>query len=252
MVWWWWIIPGFVAVIGLAFVLSGLGWLFRGRPFKGGRGVLGGALFLGVGAVLGLIGLNIQTYHRLAEARQCVATLHFTGVGVPNTYRLVVTEPVSPLADCNNVTSGQAHEFAEVRGDEWMMRARVIRWKPWATVLGLNAQYRLDSLDGTWSDQETRRTTLPTVADLRPVPSTGIDFLPLAETVSKYAPILEAGPTAGEAAYWPIANDARYYVYLTAQGDLRVETANNAAVDAVNEWMARGPNPRPQPAQTTP
>ncbi len=44
MVAWWWVIPGFVAVVGLAFALSGVGWMFRGRPFKGGRGVIGGAL----------------------------------------------------------------------------------------------------------------------------------------------------------------------------------------------------------------
>ena len=29
MVWWWWIIPGFVAVVGLAIALSGIGWMFR-------------------------------------------------------------------------------------------------------------------------------------------------------------------------------------------------------------------------------
>ena len=56
MVWWWWIIPGFVAVIGLAVALSGLGWMFRGRPFKGGRGVFGGALFLGIGAIIAIVG----------------------------------------------------------------------------------------------------------------------------------------------------------------------------------------------------
>ena len=59
MVWWWWIIPGFVAVIGLAIALSGVGWMFRGRPFKGGRGVLGGGVFLGIAAIAGLLGLNI-------------------------------------------------------------------------------------------------------------------------------------------------------------------------------------------------
>ena len=89
MVWWWWIIPGFVAVIGLAFALSGLGWMFRGRPVKGGRGVLGGAVFLAAGAVIGLMGLNIQTYHRLGEAQRQVATIQFQQV---NRYNVTLTE----------------------------------------------------------------------------------------------------------------------------------------------------------------
>lgn len=38
MVWWWWIIPGFVAMIGLAFALSGLGWMFS-RPASQRAGV---------------------------------------------------------------------------------------------------------------------------------------------------------------------------------------------------------------------
>ena len=91
MVWWWWIIPGVVAVIGLAFALSGLGWMFRGRPFKGGRGVLGGGAFLAIAAILALIGLNVQTYHRLGEAQRQVATLQFKQVS-PRTYEVTLTE----------------------------------------------------------------------------------------------------------------------------------------------------------------
>src|SRR6185503_7585808 len=91
MVWWWWVIPGFVAVIGLAFALSGVGWMFRGRPFKGGRGVLGGGVFLGIGAIAGLLGLNIQTYHRLTYERP-VATIELHQKG-PQLYDATVVEP---------------------------------------------------------------------------------------------------------------------------------------------------------------
>src|SRR5437868_14933995 len=95
MAWWWWIIPGFVAVIGLAFALSGIGWMFRGRPFKGGRGVLGGGVFLGIAAIVGLLGLNIQTYARLTAERQ-VATVALHKIG-PEHFQAIVTE--APDAD---------------------------------------------------------------------------------------------------------------------------------------------------------
>jgi hypothetical protein len=242
MVWWWWVIPGAVAVIGLAFLLSGLGWMFRGRPVKGGRGVIFGAVPLAVAAIVALMGLNLQTYQRLALDRQWVGTLLFQETG-ENTYRMVFTSPVGEqtIACDAPAREGEARPFEDVRGDQWLMRARVIRWKPWATVLGLNAQYRLDSIDGTWEDQQVRRTVLPTVVDLRPVRRTGVDFLPTAQFVSRYAPLIDvsSGPVAGEAAFWPMADGAQYKVCLTAQGDLRVEAENAAAVDAVNEWMER-------------
>jgi hypothetical protein len=238
MVWWWWIIPGFVAVIGLAFALSGLGWMFRGRPFKGGRGVLGGAVFLGIGAIVGLIGLNVQTYHRLGEAQRQVATIQFQEVS-PRTYNVTLTE----FAD--DGSTGAVRNFTAV-GDDWMLRSRVLRWKPWATVLGLDAQYRLDRFDSSYRDIAEARATPPSVEDLRPQRRTGLDFLPVAQTVGKWVPLVDT-PEHGQAVYWPMADGAIYRVNITAQGQLLPDEVNEAAAEAVAQWgTTRRPEGAPQ------
>lgn len=230
MVWWWWIIPGVVAVIGLAFALSGLGWMFRGRPVKGGRGTLGGGLFLAIGAVLGLMGLNIQTYHRLGEAQHQVATIEFDKVeGTANTYNVVLTE-----APAEDGAAGAVHNFTAT-GDDWMLSSRVIRWKPWATVLGLDAQYRLDRFDSRYRDIAVANATPPSVYDLRPARRTGVDFLPIVSGVTKYVPVVDV-PEHGQAVYWPMADGARYRVDITAQGQLLPDEINEAAAEAVAEW----------------
>ena len=235
MVWWWWIIPGFVAVIGLAFALSGLGWMFRGRPFKGGRGVLGGGLFLAVGAVLGLIGLNIQTYHRLGEAQRQVATIEFQQTG-ERTFDVTLTE-------FNDDGSTAGVRSFSATGDDWMLRARVLRWKPWATVLGLDAQYRLDRFDSSYRDIAEARATPPSVEDLRPERRTGLDFLPIVKAVGDTVPLVDT-PEHGQAVYWPMADGAIYRVNITAQGQLLPDEVNEAAAEAVAQW---GTTRRPAP-----
>lgn len=237
MVWWWWIIPGVVAVIGLAFALSGLGWMFRGRPFKGGRGVLGGGAFLAIAAILALIGLNVQTYHRLGEAQRQVATLQFEQVS-PRTYDVTLTE------FNDDGSTGQVRNFTAV-GDDWMLRARVLRWRPWATVLGLDAQYRLDRFDSSYRDVAEARTTPPSVEDLQPERRTGLDFLPIAQVVGKVVPLVDT-PEHGQAVYWPMADGAIYRVNITAQGQLLPDEVNEAAAEAVATW---GATRRPDPAQ---
>ncbi|MDX2277185.1 MAG: hypothetical protein NW206_17200 [Hyphomonadaceae bacterium] len=227
MVWWWWIIPGVVGVVGLAIVLSGLGWMFRGRPFKGGRGVLGGGVFLGVAAIVGLLGLNIQTYHRLTFERP-VATIELTQKG-PQLFDAVVVEPPTP-----DQPEGITRSF-EVHGDEWRIEARVLKWKPWANVLGLDSQYRLDRFSGRYTDTQQELTAERSAYDIRPTRQSGVDLWPLAREFSEYAPLVDT--LYGSGAYMPMADGARYEVRITQNGLIARPTNEQAAEASSSGWQ---------------
>jgi hypothetical protein len=227
MVWWWWIIPGIVGVIGLAIVLSGLGWMFRGKPFKGGRGVVGGAVFLGVAAIVGLLGLNIQTYHRLTFERP-VATIELTQKG-PQLFDAVVVEPPTP-----DLPEGVTRNF-EIHGDEWRIEARVLKWKPWANVLGLDSQYRLDRFSGRYTETQQELTGERSAYDIRPTRQSGVDLWPLAREFSQYAPLVDT--LYGSGAYMPMADGARYEVRITQNGLIARPTNEAAAEASSSGWQ---------------
>jgi len=220
MVWWWWILPAVVAVFGLAIVLSGLGWIFRGRPFKGGRGIFGGGMVLATGAIVGLLGLNIQTYNRLAYDRP-VATIDITAKG-PQLFDAVVTQP-----------DGTANTY-ELHGDQWRLEARVLKWKPWANVIGLDSQYRLDRFSGRYEDTQDELHAERSAYDIRPARSSGIDLWPLARQFSQYAPVVDT--LYGSGAYMPMADGARYEVRITQSGLIARPLNERAAEASSSGW----------------
>jgi hypothetical protein len=222
VVWWWWIIPGIVGVLGLALLLGGFGALFRGDGFKGGRGVLGGALFLTIGCAAALMGLNVQTYQRLAYQRP-VAMISLRQEG-PQHFTATVEEP-----------NGTVRDF-DLHGDNWRMEARVLVWKPWANVLGLDSQYRLERLAGSYNDIEQERNAERSVHDLgkaKGVQGNAIDVYSLSKLMRGRLQFVDT--LQGSASYMPMANRAEYDVIITQSG-LLARPINDEAQGAVTHW----------------
>ncbi len=226
MVWWWWIIPGVVGIIGLAVVLSGLGWIFRGRPFKGGRGVVGGGAVLSVAAVAGLLGLNLQTYHRLTY-EQPVAEIQLKQQGA-QVFEATITQPPSD-AD----PDGQTATYV-VHGDEWRVEARVLKWKPWANVLGLNAQYRLDRFSGRYADTADELNKERSAYDIRPDRQSGIDLWPIARQYKDFLPVVDT--QFGSGVYMPMVDGGRYEVRITQNGLISRPINEKAAEAMAGGW----------------
>src|SRR5690606_35157338 len=104
------------------------------------------------------LGLNVQSFARLNHERP-VATIALRPLQ-PQFFEATLTQPETP-------GGGASVAVYPLHGDEWRMEAQVLRWKPWANVLGLNAQYRLDRLSGRYQDTQQELTAVRSVHDLR-------------------------------------------------------------------------------------
>src|SRR5215469_9663194 len=133
---------GFAAVVvlfgvaGIALSFGGIKRVLHGRFAGGGGRLLFGLLLFFVFAFFAAVAMDLRTYLRLTY-EQPVATLSFAALG-PQAFRVTLTD-----------ADGVIHT-TELRGDDWQLDARVLKWKGLATVLGLDPLYRLERLEGRY------------------------------------------------------------------------------------------------------
>jgi len=217
--------PGLMIVgIALAGVALSLPFfvasLRRMRQVKLVRGTLyllfGGVVAL-LGVAAGLVATNLVTYARLTHEQEAARV---------TTRQLGERQfAVSVLAP------GRPPQHFQVRGDEWQIDARVLKWRALGTVLGFDTVYRLERLSGRYGDVQSERTAPRTVYEL--AADRGVDFWSVARRYPRYLPFADA--LYGSAAYVPMAEGAEYVVAVSASG-LVVRPANDAARQAVGGW----------------
>ena len=226
MFWWWWIAPTALAIIGVLILFAGLASLFRGKILGGLFGTAGGAALLAAALGAALLGQNVQTYSRLTYERS-VATLSIRQLA-PQYFEVTVVQPAQGELPARTAVY-------PVNGDEWRMEAQVLKWKPWANVVGLNSQYRLDRLSGRYQNIEQERTGARSVhalsgGDVKTGPLAYVPWnLSVWDVARKYRRYVDAVDTLyGSAAYMPMADGATYEVWITQSG-LIARPTNDAA-----------------------
>jgi len=127
--------------------------------------------------------------------------------------------------------AGEADRFFSLNGDEWQMDARVVNWKPPATLLGLDPIYQLERLSGRYASVDDERSEQRTVHALSG--DNALDVWRVARRFPRLMPGVDA--YYGTATYVPMANGARYEVTMTRTA-LIARPVNDAARDAVGDW----------------
>ena len=204
-------------IIAVYFVFSMFRHARRRRPVRATRSLAGGVVSGAIGSASILLAFSYYGYGRLVD-ETLVSRIEFSQ-----------TAPGEYIARV--MVDGRADRLLTLRGDEWQMDARVINWKPPATMLGLDPIYQLDRLSGRYSDIGDEMSRQRTVHSLS-------DELPLdVWYVARKFPILMPGVDAhyGSATYLPMADGARFEVTLS-RTSLVARPLNDQARTAVGEW----------------
>jgi hypothetical protein len=210
---------GLLALL-IAFPLE-LAAIRRLRRLQLARGTiffLSGAFVLAVAAAMALVAMNLYTYARLTHEEEA-ARVSIRQLG-QRQYTVSVQQKAA------------APRHFELRGDEWQIDARVLKWRAMGNLLGFDTVYRLERISGRYGDISSEKTQTRTVHALTPE-EPGVDFWTVLRRYHDYIPLADA--LYGSAAYVPMAEGAEYMVTVSTSG-LVVRPGNDAARKAVGGW----------------
>ena len=208
----------------ILFALVGILCLFAAARRIRRRRVFGGVLigatalvFILLSAVAALIAANLLTYQRLSF-EQPAGELQLTRTG-DREFNAVLTYP-----------SGEHANFA-LRGDEWQIDARVLKWHAFANLMGFDSAYRLDRIGGRYTRLEDERSQPHSVYSLNQPQR--IDLWDLVHRYHSWVPWMDA--LYGSATFLPMADGALYEIKVSQSG-LVARPLNQAAREAVAGW----------------
>ena len=154
-----------------------------------------------VATVAALGGMNLYTYHRFTHEAE-VATIAFERIADQH-FNAQFT-PVDGV-----------HQTYELKGDEWQLDVRMVKWSDWLTFLGEDPLYRLDRLSGRFINIDDMRTMSSFTAhslneDLL------VDVWDFARTQNEWLPGVDAA--YGSGVFLPMADGKRYQISITRSG----------------------------------
>jgi hypothetical protein len=204
-------------VLALPLEVAAFRRLRRLQIARGTLFFLSGGFVIAIAAGIALIAMNLYTYARLTH-EQAAARVSIRQLGERQYVLTVETRKVPP-------------RHFQVRGDEWQIDARVLKWRALGNLLGFDTVYRFERLSGRYADIAQERGAARTVHSLAEDP--GLDLWSLVRKHHQYVPLADA--LYGSAVYVPMAEGAEYTVTVSTSG-LVVRPGNEAARKAVGGW----------------
>lgn len=205
------------ALFSILFLVAAIRRMRRRRILGGMAHGSAALIFLLATVCAVLVGTNLRTYERLSY-EQPAGELQFTK-DADRQFDAVLSYP-----------DGERASYL-LRGDEWQVDARVLKWHAFANLIGFDAAYRLERISGRYARVEDERSLPRTVYDLH-APSR-IDPWELVHRYRSWVPWLDA--LYGSATFLPMADGALYEIKVSQSG-LVARPLNQAAREAVGSW----------------
>ena len=214
-----------VAITGLAFTATGIKRILQ-RRFAHGVGLeLSGLFFLLLASSAFLLASNLYTYQRLVY-EQPVAEI---------TFQKQQTQDFTASIESLDSSFKQT---VNLKGDEWQLDAQVLSWRGVATMLGLDANYRLHRISGRYLDinaeREQPRTVYSLVKPMAYIEDERFDLWQFANQYQSWLHWVDA--VYGSAVFLPMTDGATYTIAISRTG-LIARPANDAARAAVSQWI---------------
>ena len=189
-----------LGLAGLLLVLAGLRALWRARIWGFTTRTLLGLLLLAAGALAGAVAAGVQGYQALTR-EESVARIS-----------------IRPIADQRfearfRFPDAQEQTF-QLSGDEIYVDARILKWTPYANLVGLHTMWELDRVAGRYRSIDQEKSAPRTIFPLGG--SQAVDLFALRKRFAGLAPLFDA--EYGSATFVPAADTAELELLVSTSG----------------------------------
>ena len=198
------IIMGFSAFLGLLLLWRGMHNTFNSdlHKIRGAFQLISAGILVTFSALILTASINLNTYKNLSQ-ETLLATIEFEELKHEQG-RFIATLTMQ---------DGLARRY-ELKGDQWQIDARIIKWGDIAAQLGLQPLYQFERLSGRYSYVDTQNTSEQTANEL--LIKKGVDVWELAKQFKAFLPFIDA--SYGSAAYQVMQHGLKFDIALTNSG----------------------------------
>ena len=194
-----WVVSVTFALMALVLFNYAFKEFSKGKVFGGISRIFVGLILLFLGLLATFLSLGVRGYQAFTN-EQLAATVTIQKISEQRFSALFV------------FPKGEQQSF-NLAGDEILVDAHILKWHPWATMLGLRTVYKLDRISGRYTSIDDEQTETRTVYSL------GLDnpanLLELSKRINLKS-FMDA--EYGSATFLPITNQASYEIRVSTTG----------------------------------